>query len=319
MDAVLGIDIGGTNTVIGLVDRNGSIITDTSVPTRGYAGFEEYLAAVKSEVDILKTNYQRYSICGAGIGAPDANHYTGVVAHAVNLDWECPVDLKSGFSVALGVPVAVTNDANASAYGELCYGAGRGVSNLLQFTLGTGFGSGVIIDGKILAGATGFAGEIGHSILIPQGRKCGCGRRGCVETYVSATGICRTVQELLCTYQTSSVLRSIPADSLTSKTIYHAACDGDELALKAFDKTGEWLAWTAADAVTYLSPEVVVLFGGLAHAGDLLMTPFRHYYDAYCMEMFKGSVRFGFSELKEADAALLGCAGLMWDTLNEKA
>ncbi|ERP39163.1 ROK family protein [Chitinivibrio alkaliphilus] len=315
MKFALGIDIGGTNTVIGLVEYGGIVRDVRSIPTCGYASFAEYLENVRREAVALQQAHPRLEIVGVGIGAPDANHYTGVVESASNLEWECPVDLRQGFADALGYPVVVTNDANASAYGEMMYGAAKGVKNFVQITLGTGLGSGVIINGQILTGKTGFAGELGHSNLITGGRDCGCGRKGCVETYVSATGICRTVFELLSLRRGESSLRNISAEKLTAKDVYTAAVSGDPIALEAFDKTGDWLAQAMADVVVFLSPEMIVFFGGLTHSGEYLMAPFRKYYARYCMKNFHDTVVFTNSELKESDAAVLGAAGLVWNMI----
>lgn len=318
-ECVIGIDIGGTNTVVGIVDRTGTILTTESMKTRGYATFDAYVEDLDILIARMIKEHPEHTIKGVGMGAPDANHYTGRIEHAANLEWKGIIDVVDKVKAAIKLPVSLTNDANAAALGEMLFGGARGMKNFVEFTLGTGIGTGIVIDGEMVYGHTSLGGEIGHTVLVPEGRDCGCGRRGCMETYISATGICRTAQEVLCNRMDDSELRAIAPKDLTSKKIYDAAEHGDKLALECFDITAKWLGQSIADTVAISSPEAIFLFGGLANAGEMLMKPFRKYFDHYCMEMFKGTVKIERSHLNESDAAILGAAALIWDELEKEA
>jgi glucokinase len=269
----LGIDIGGTNTKFGLVNESGNIIQHNTLPTKAMDPaadlFNRLFEKFESEYESIK---DKYDLVGIGIGAPNANYYRGTVESPPNLNWGV-VDLKSLLKKYYDVPSAVTNDANAAALGEMKFGTAKGMKNFIQITLGTGLGSGIVVDGKLLYGYSGFAGEMGHVISIRDGRKCGCGRRGCLETYVSATGLSRTLYELLADSNDKSILSDKPVNEIDSKAVYEAAISGDKIAQNAFKYTGKILGEAMADAVAYLSPEAIILFGGLASAGDLLLNP----------------------------------------------
>ena len=246
------------------------------------------------------------------MGAPNANYYTGQIEQAPNLPWKGTVPLARMLQERLTLPVTLTNDANAAALGEMTYGVARGMKDFIMITLGTGVGSGIVINGRLVYGHDGFAGELGHVIVRRGGRLCGCGRRGCLETYCSATGIVRTVHEMLSSTDTPSLLRDIPLDKVTSKDIYDAAEQGDKLALEIFRFTGTVLGEAFADFIAFSSPEAIVLFGGLAKAGEYIMAPIREAMDANVMSIYKGKTRLLTSALKDSDAAVLGASALAW-------
>ncbi|MDE6134170.1 MAG: ROK family protein, partial [Muribaculaceae bacterium] len=249
-----------------------------------------------------------------GVGAPNANYYTGMIADGVNLPWPTPIPLAQKFSEKFGIPTAVTNDANAAALGEMTYGAARGLKDFIMITLGTGVGSGIVINGQIVYGHDGFAGELGHMIVKRNnGRLCGCGRTGCLETYCSATGVARTAREFLEARNEPSVLRNLDIDSITSKDVYEAAVNGDSLANDIFTYTGTILGQAMADMTVFSSPEAFIIFGGLAKSGELLMRPLRDAMEKNMLSIFKGKTKVLLSELKEADAAVLGASALGWE------
>jgi len=254
---------------------------------------------------------------GIGIGAPNANYYNGTVEFPPNLNWDGVTELVKMIRQYYTIPVAITNDANAAAIGEMKFGAAKGMKDFIVIALGTGLGSGIVVDGKVVYGHDGFAGEIGHVIVDVNGRMCGCGRRGCLETYVSAGGICRTVFELLCERKEESELRNIGFNQLTSKMISNAALRGDVIALAAFEETGRILGLKLADAVTHTSPEAIILFGGLSAAGELLLNPTQRYMEEYMLNIFKNKVKLLPSGLKEGNTAVLGASALMWNELEK--
>lgn len=298
----LGVDIGGTNTVVGLVDRKGNVLGTDSVKTKSLPVLEEY---VKTVGNIARELIKKYDVAlndlvGMGIGAPNANYYTGNIEKAPNLPWKQEkVPLAKMISEELGIPVTITNDANAAALGEKMYGAAKNINDFIMITLGTGVGSGIVIDGKLVYGHDGFAGELGHVIIERDGRLCGCGRKGCLETYCSATGIVRTAKE-----------RNTPFQ--TSKDIYDAAIKGDETAIDIFRETGTRLGRALADMVAFSSPEAIILFGGLAKAGDFIVKYTREAMEENLMPIYKGKVKILLSEMKDADAAVLGASALAW-------
>ena len=302
MKYALGIDIGGTNTVVGLVDKAGNVLGTDSVKTQSLPVLEEYVKTVsKLAKDLIaKNNVSIDDIVGLGIGAPNANYYTGNIEMAPNLPWkQDKVPLAKMFREELNIPVTITNDANAAALGEKMYGVAKDMDNFIMITLGTGVGSGIVINGQLVYGHDGFAGELGHVIIERNGRLCGCGRRGCLETYCSATGIVRTAKE-----------RNTPF--LTSKDIYDAAVKGDETAIDIFRETGTRLGRALADMVVFSSPEAFVLFGGLAKAGDFIVKYTKEAMEEAIMPIFKGKVKILLSTMKDADAAVLGASALAW-------
>lgn len=312
---VLGIDIGGTNTVFGIVDARGTVIASSSIKTAKHANIEDYIEELYTEVmRLITVNDAVDKINGIGVGAPNANYYTGNIEHAANLTWEGTIPLAAMLEEKFNIPVAITNDANAAAIGEMTYGAARGMKNFIMITLGTGVGSGIVINGQLVYGHDGFAGELGHTIIKRNnGRLCGCGRTGCLEAYCSATGVARTAREFLELRPDPSLLRNLPIEAITSKDVYDAAVNGDKLALEIFEYTGTILGEAFADFTVFSSPEAIILFGGLAKSGDLLMKPLREAMEKNMLSMFKGKVKVLLSELKEADAAVLGASALGWE------
>ncbi len=318
---VLGIDIGGTNTVFGMVDARGNVIATSSIKTAKHDKFEDYLDDLHAAVmRMLEANDATDKIHGIGVGAPNANYYTGNIEHAPNLPWKGILPIANMMSEKFGIPVVITNDANAAALGEMTYGAARGLRDFIMITLGTGVGSGIVINGQLVYGHDGFAGELGHTIVRRNnGRLCGCGRTGCLEAYCSATGVARTAREFLEIRNDDSKLRELPIDAITSKDVYDAAVLGDKLAKEIFEYTGNILGEAFADFTVFSSPEAIILFGGLAKSGDLLMRPLRESMEKNMMGIFKGKVKILLSELKEADAAVLGASALGWEAGSKAA
>lgn len=312
-DAVAGIDIGATNVIFGLTDKSGNILCENSLKIADYPIFTDFVnAAVKLILNLAeKTNA---NLLGVGIGAPNGNYMRGTIEHAVNLPWKGIVPIAESFKNILGVEVKITNDANAAAVGEKVFGNAKDIDDFVVITLGTGLGSGFYINGKLLYGYSGFAGELGHISLVPDGRVCGCGQRGCAETYVSATGICKTAFELLINLREDSILRNYSYNDLTAEIIFDAAKNGDELALLAFDKTAKYLGRVIADTVAFSSPQKIFLFGGLANAGDLLIAPARKYAESFVLENMRNTFEIEMSQISEANAAVLGAAALIWET-----
>lgn len=312
---VLGIDIGGTNTVFGMVDARGNVIATSSIKTAKHDKFEDYLDDLHAAVmRMLEANDATDKIHGIGVGAPNANYYTGNIEHAPNLPWKGILPIANMMSEKFGIPVVITNDANAAALGEMTYGAARGLKDFIMITLGTGVGSGIVINGQMTYGHDGFAGELGHMIVKRNnGRLCGCGRTGCLEAYCSATGVARSAREFLEVRTEPSLLRNLPIEAITSKDVYDAAINGDKLAIDIFNYTGTILGEAFADMMVFSSPEAFILFGGLAKSGELLMKPLREAMDKNMMGIFRGKAKVLLSELKEADAAILGASALGWE------
>ena len=312
---VLGIDIGGTNTVFGIVDARGTVIASSSIKTAKHANIEDYIEELYTEVmRLITVNDAVDKINGIGVGAPNANYYTGNIEHAANLIWEGTIPLAAMLEEKFNIPVAITNDANAAAIGEMTYGAARGLKDFIMITLGTGVGSGIVVNGQLVYGHDGFAGELGHLIVKrSNGRLCGCGRTGCLEAYCSATGVARTAREFLEIRTEPSLLRNIPIDQITSKDVYDAAMQGDQIAKDIFEYTGTILGEAFADMTVFSSPQAFILFGGLSKSGELLLKPLRAAMDRYLMNVFKGKPKVLLSELKEADAAVLGASALGWE------
>ena len=313
---VVGIDIGGTNTVFGIVNARGQVVASDSVKTLKHSNFEDYIADVHEGLSrLIKANELEGQIQGIGIGAPNANYYTGEIQNPPNLPWGNVIPLAETVSKAFdGIPVAITNDANAAALGEMTYGAARGMKDFIMITLGTGVGSGIVINGQLVYGHDGFAGELGHvTMKRHNGRVCGCGRTGCLEAYCSATGVARTAREFLEIRQEPSLLNNLDIDAITSKDVYDAAMAGDKLAKEIFNYTGTILGEALADFVTFSSPQAIILFGGLAKSGDLLMNPVKESFNKNIFHAFKGKCKIMISELKESDAAVLGASTLGWE------
>lgn len=309
----IGVDIGGTNAVFGIVNEDGRILQEASIRTQEYPTADTFVEASVACIRPLIANVGGIErIKGMGIGAPNGNFYTGCIELAPNLPWKGIVPLAEMFHLALGIPTYITNDANAAAMGEMVYGTARGMKNFIMITLGTGVGSGIVVDGKLVYGSDGFAGELGHFVInrTATARRCGCGRCGCLETYCSATGVVRTARELLQASDAPSLLRNIDPDKLESKDVSIAANQGDALALQIFQRTGEILGEALSDFTTFSSPEAYILFGGLMHAGDLILRPIQEAYDRNVMPVFRGKTKILVSTLMNTNAAILGAAAL---------
>ena len=307
--------MGGTNTVFGIVDTRGTVISKSAVKTSTHSDVNLYIDDIYVELNkLIKAAGGIDKIKGIGVGAPNGNYYTGNIEFAPNLPWKGVIPFATMMADKFGIPTALTNDANAAAVGEMTYGAARGMKNFIMITLGTGVGSGIVIDGKVVYGHDGFAGELGHVIVMRNnGRTCGCGRTGCLEAYASATGVARSAREILESHKKSSILRNIPIEDITSKDVFDAAMEGDEIAIEIFNFTGKILGEAFADFVTFSAPEAIVLFGGLAKAGDLIMRPIKENMEKNLLNIWKGKVKVLFSELKESDAAVLGASALAWE------
>ena len=311
---VIGVDLGGTNTVFGIVDARGNVVVNASIKTAVHNEIELYLDDLVVGLNMLIEQVGgKDKIRGIGVGAPNGNYFNGSIEFAPNLPWKGKIPLAQMIQERIGIPVALTNDANAAAIGEMTYGAARGMKDFIVITLGTGVGSGIVVGGQLVYGHDGFAGELGHMIVRRNGRMCGCGRQGCLETYTSATGVARTAREYLSIRSDESLLRSIDVDAITSKDVYDAAMQGDALALEIFEATGAILGESFADFVTFSSPEAIILFGGLTKSGDLLMNPIKHHMEKNLLPIYKGKTKLLFSQLKESDAAGLGASALGWE------
>lgn len=312
---VIGLDLGGTNSVFGVVDSKGEIIATTSIKTQAYPSLDQYIMeSVKAIKQIAEQVGGMEKIRAMGIGAPCGNYYKGTIEHAANLVWaKGIVPLANMFVNELGIPVVVTNDAKAAAMGEMKYGVAVGMNNFVELTLGTGVGSGIVANGQLIYGFDGFAGELGHMIVEPDGRPCGCGRKGCLETYCSATGVVRTAIAMLEESSEATSLRDIATDKLTSYEVYKAAMAGDTMAQEVFKQTGRRIGIACANIATFLSPEAFIFFGGLAQAGELLLRPIEEAYNENVLSLYKGKARFLMSGLDGAKAAILGASAIAWD------
>jgi glucokinase len=318
-DMVLGIDVGGTFTKFGFVDKEGNFISESFIPTNASEPAESLFSRLFIEVDkIFSPLKENYNLAGIGVGAPNANYYKGTVEQPPNLNWGI-VNIVELVESYYPVPAAITNDANAAAIGEMLFGAAKGMQDFIVITLGTGLGSGIVVNGKMVYGHDGFAGEIGHTIYDPDGRECGCGRKGCLETYASASGIRRTVFEMLALSNAKSELRNTSFNDLTAKMIHEAALRNDRIALDAFEFTGKVLGLKLADSVAHLSPEAIILFGGLASAGELIFKPTQYYMEKNLLNIFKNKVKLLPSGLSEGNSAILGASALIWNELEKLA
>lgn len=313
---VVGIDIGGQTSKIGIVDARGTVLTQSSIRTDKHSDVNLYIEELSDAISKLASSIGGIEkIRGIGVGAPNGNYYTGTIENAVNLVWggSNAIPFAKLMKEKIGIPVALTNDANAAAVGEMTYGAARGMKNFIMITLGTGVGSGIVVNGDVVYGHDGFAGELGHTTSVRyNGRLCNCGRVGCLETYASAIGVARTAREWLEMTPVPSSLRSL-AEQITSKDVYEAASSGDELAINIFEYTGKKLGEAFADFVAFSAPEAIVLFGGLARSGDLLLKPIEEHMNANLLPLWKNKVKIIFSQLKESDAAILGASALGWE------
>lgn len=307
----IGIDIGGTTSVMGIVDKMGDILFEAEIITKDYEKIEDLINTcydlLAPEIEVR----QKENFKGIGIGAPNGNFVRGTIEYAPNLKWKGIVPLKKLFEEKFDMEAAVTNDANAAAIGEMMHGAAKGMKDFIMITLGTGVGSGLVSNGKMIYGHNSFAGELGHTIAVRDGRACSCGLNGCLETYSSATGIVRTANEVLANTDRASVLRNI--EPITSKSIYDAALENDEIALEIFEFTGKILGESLATAVAYTEPEAIILFGGLAQAGQYIFEPTKKYMEQNLLKIYKDRVSLIPSELRESDAAILGSASLIWN------
>jgi len=317
--AAIGVDIGGTNTVLGLIDQTGEVIAHHSIPTKTQADYKIYMNQLAEAVqELIGKSAVQIEVMGIGVGAPNGNYYNGTIEFAPNLNFKGVVPvvdyLKEKFVYKV---IVLTNDANAAAIGEMIYGGAKGMKDFIMITLGTGVGSGIVVNGEMVYGHDGFAGEIGHTIVDPNGRDCGCGRKGCLETYTSAPGIKRTVFDLLSTMIEPSVLRGVSFNDLHAKMIDEAARNGDIIAKEAFDYTGEVLGINLANAIAHTSPEAIFLFGGLAQAGDLIFEPVKHYLEENILNIYKNKVKILPSNLPPGDAAVLGSSALVWKELGK--
>ncbi len=311
---VIGLDLGGTNSEFGIVDQNANIIASTRVKTAGHGDVNQYVDdCVAALRPIIEKVGGIEKIHAMGIGAPNGNYYTGCIEFAPNLPWKGNIPLAQMFSERLGIPVRLTNDANAAAVGEMQYGVAKGMQNFIMITLGTGVGSGIVCNGQMVLGCDGMAGELGHVIVEKDGRQCGCGRKGCLECYCSATGIARTAREILEKTDKPTSLRNIPLDQIDGLAITLAAREGDAVALEIFEYTGRILGEACANFAAFSSPEAFVFFGGLSKAGDLIMNPIKKAYDENVLRVFKGKAKLLLSELDGAGAAVLGASALGWE------
>ena len=299
---VIGVDLGGTNTVFGVVDARGNVVVNASIKTGTHNDIELYLNDLVTGLNMLIEQVGgKEKIRGIGVGAPNGNYFNGSIEFAPILPWKGKIPLAQMIQDRIGIPVALTNDANAAAIGEMTYGAARGMKDFIVITLGTGVGSGIVVGGQLVYGHDGFAGELGHMIVSRDGRMCGCGR------------VARTAREYLTIRSDASKLRELDIDTITSKDVFDAASTGDPLALEIFESTGAILGEACADFVTFSSPEAIIFFGGLTKAGDLLMNPIRHHMEKNILKIYEGKTKLLVSQLKESDAAVLGASALGWE------
>jgi glucokinase len=312
---VIGIDIGGTGTKFGIVDRDGNVLFGSEISTKKHATVETFIDELYDALTVLiEKSGGTGRIKGIGVGAPNGNYYSGTIEYAPNLPWKGIIPLAEMLQTKFKLPVTLTNDANAAAIGEMMYGAAKGMKDFIMITLGTGVGSGIVANGQLIYGHDGFAGELGHTIVIPDGRfHPGTGKKGSLESYASATGVRNTAIEILDKTTEPSILRNVPKDDLDSKAVYEAAIQGDKVALEIFEFTGKILGLALANAIMFSSPEAIVLFGGLTKAGDLILKPTKQHMEENLIQVFQNKVKILVSHLKESDAAILGASALAWE------
>jgi glucokinase len=314
---VLGVDIGGTSAKLGYVDRKGNCIGSASVSTGAHQPVEIFFQRLHDTAEQLRTSLrEEFKLVGIGIGAANGNFYKGTIESSPHLGWDY-VDVRAQLAKHYSVPMVITNDANAAALGEMLFGVAKGMKDFIVITLGTGLGSGIVANGKMIYGADGFAGEIGHTIIDPNGRVCACGRQGCLETYCSATGLCRTIQELICDTILPSNLRNISYQDLTAEKVSAAARQGDLLALMAFEACGSILGLRLADSVAHLSPEAIIICGGMAAAGELILEPTKRSMEKHLFPIYRNKVKILPSGLQEGNIAILGASALIWNMLSK--
>ena len=314
---VIGIDLGGQTAKFGIVDARGNVLKQTAIRSNTQNNPEEFINDLAEGIKkLIDKEYDIKDIRGIGVGAPNGNYYTGCIENAANLTWakNQVVHFADILNERVGIPVALTNDANAAAVGEMTYGAARGMKNFIMITLGTGVGSGIVINGDVVYGHDGFAGELGHTCAVRNnGRICGCGKTGCLETYASAMGVARTAREIIELTDRKTLLRNIPAENITSKDVFDAAIEGDEVAKDIFAFTGRMLGEKFADFVAFSAPEAIILFGGLTKAGDLIYKPIVESMNLNLVPIWRGKIKVLFSTLNESDAAILGASALAWE------
>jgi glucokinase len=311
----IGIDIGGTGTKFGIVDRDGNVLFSGEISTKKHAEVSSFIDELYTSLaELIEKAGGIGRMKGIGVGAPNGNYYTGTIEYAPNLPWKGIIPLAKLIESKFKLPVTLTNDANAAAIGEMTYGAAKGMKDFIMITLGTGVGSGIVANGQLIYGHDGFAGELGHTIIIPDGRMHpGTGKKGSLESYASATGVRNTTLEFLENTDVKSSLRNVPEAELDSKKVYEAAIQGDELARHVYEFTGRILGLALANAVMFSSPEAIVLFGGLTKAGDLILKPTKEHMEANLIQVFQNKVKILISHLKESDAAILGASALVWE------
>ena len=314
---VIGIDLGGQTAKFGIVDARGNVLKQTAIRSNTQNNPEEFINDLAEGIKkLIDKEYSIEDIRGIGVGAPNGNYYTGCIESVVNLTWakNQVVHFADMLKERVGIPVALTNDANAAAVGEMTYGAARGMKNFIMITLGTGVGSGIVINGDVVYGHDGFAGELGHTCAVRNnGRICGCGKTGCLETYASAMGVARTAREIIELTDRKTLLRNIPAENITSKDVFDAAIQGDEVAKDIFAFTGRMLGEKFADFVAFSAPEAIILFGGLTKAGDLIYKPIVESMNLNLVPIWRNKIKVLFSTLNESDAAILGASALAWE------
>ena len=312
---IAGVDIGGTGTKFGIVDNLGNVLSSDTMSTKGHADIHAYIDELYDKLMVLIDKVGGVGcIKGIGVGAPNGNVYTGTIEYAPNLPWRGIIPLAKLIQDKFNLPVRLTNDANAAAVGEMTYGAAKGMKNFILIALGTGVGSGIVANGELIYGYDGMAGELGHTIIIPDGRiHPGTGKKGSLESYASATGVAISAVEILNNTDKPSTLRNIPIDKIDSKAVFEAATAGDEVAKEVFEYTGRILGIALANFVMFSSPEAIILFGGLTKAGDLILKPTREHMEANLIEVFQNKIKILVSHLKESDAAILGASALMWE------
>ena len=315
-DYAIGIDIGGTNTVFGMVDHRGDIRYRGAISTRKHDDITEYIEELhEALLPAIEHIGGVQNVRGIGVGAPNGNYYNGTIEYAPNLRWTGIIPLADIMQKKFGLPTALTNDANAAAVGEMMYGVAKGIKDFIMITLGTGVGSGIVANGQLIYGHDGFAGELGHTIIIPGGRfHPGTGAHGSLEAYASATGVVRTAIEFLDKNSAQeSLLRAFPKEEIDSRIVFECAMKGDEIANEVYRYTGEILGMSLANFVMFSSPEAIILFGGLTRSGDLILKPTREHMESNLIQVFQNKVKILVSHLKESDAAILGASALVWD------
>ncbi|MGB0839086.1 MAG: ROK family protein [Chitinophagales bacterium] len=316
LQVTLGIDIGGTFTKIGVANRAGDVLAEDVLPTNIYKTIDPFLDILhRKSQTLLSSIDSKVDLVGIGVGAPNGNYYNGTIENAPNLNWKGIIPFKQLLSKYFDVPIVLTNDANAAAIGEMVYGGAKNMRNFLVITLGTGLGSGIVVNGQVLYGHSGLAGEFGHIIVREGGRNCNCGRKGCLETYASVTGIRRTVYKLLADSNQPSEMRAVSFEGLDARMITDAAMRGDKVAIEAFRYTGEILGLKLANAAAIFSPEAIFLFGGLVKAGKYLLNPTQHYMETNMLNIFSNTFKLLPSQLMGKNAAILGSAALVWNEI----